>query len=323
MPEYSARSESVFAELKAILPKIREQGTKVYLNISLVADCNEQSLRTSFVDKLCRLGLNTVDYCTFGPVSRTLLDRLKKIDFQTFLAELLKDELVGAVGIRISDRSELIAEVASAFPSISYVRINYSPADFMDRPGKYGYQVAATHNLGVVATGHIFDSDRPYFMPDFVKQEWDKTNNNGSIDAYMLSMLIRSEKNQAVVVEPNNLRTLESYSKIISESQGAKLRVAEQICTNNLRDAYKRSMSINCPACGCCMPCPYGVDIPGIMVLYNEMELLENYEFSRFIYKLLGYEQFPCQKCNLCVKQCPKENKIPDIAAYLYNISSM
>ena len=85
--------------------------------------------------------------------------------------------------------------------------------------------------------------------------------------------------------------------------------------------------TINCNDCKYCMPCPYGVDIPGIFKHYNtcvnEGEIAqsteqENYRKLRRAY-LVSYDRAVeslrqanhCISCRQCVEHCPQSIAIP------------
>lgn len=88
-----------------------------------------------------------------------------------------------------------------------------------------------------------------------------------------------------------------------------------------------RYPSISCTACQYCMPCPYGIDIPGIFKHYNSCINEgnvpsglqdENYENARRAF-LIGYDRSVprlrqanhCIGCNQCSQHCPQGINIP------------
>ena len=85
--------------------------------------------------------------------------------------------------------------------------------------------------------------------------------------------------------------------------------------------------TIPCNDCKYCMPCPYGLDIPGILLHYNkcvnqgnipESQQAENYREARKAF-LVGYDRSVpklrqanhCIGCNQCAPHCPQNIKIP------------
>ncbi len=85
--------------------------------------------------------------------------------------------------------------------------------------------------------------------------------------------------------------------------------------------------TIDCNDCKYCMPCPYGLDIPGIFVHYNkcvnkgnvpESQQAENYQQARRAF-LVGYDRAVprlrqadhCTACRECVSHCPQNIDIP------------
>jgi predicted aldo/keto reductase-like oxidoreductase len=85
--------------------------------------------------------------------------------------------------------------------------------------------------------------------------------------------------------------------------------------------------TIPCNDCSYCMPCPYGVDIPAIMVYYNKCinegympksSADDNYRKARRAF-LVGYDRAVsklrqadrCIGCRVCVETCPQKINIP------------
>ncbi|MBR6181253.1 MAG: aldo/keto reductase [Prevotella sp.] len=85
--------------------------------------------------------------------------------------------------------------------------------------------------------------------------------------------------------------------------------------------------NIPCNDCKYCLPCPYGIDIPGIFVHYNKcknegripLEIMEEEYAKRRREYLIGYDRAVprmrqadhCIGCAQCVEHCPQSIKIP------------
>lgn len=116
----------------------------------------------------------------------------------------------------------------------------------------------------------------------------------------------------------DNIRT---YSPLIPLTEEEKEFLYE---TGRLIKQYP---TIPCNDCKYCMPCPYGIDIPAILVHYNkcvnegnipESQQDENYRKARQAF-LVGYDRSVpklrqanhCIGCNQCSKNCPQRINIP------------
>lgn len=94
--------------------------------------------------------------------------------------------------------------------------------------------------------------------------------------------------------------------------------------TANLINEYP---TIPCNDCKYCMPCPYGLDIPAILLHYNkcvnegnvpESSQSENYRKARRAFLVVYDRSVPklrqadhCIECGECIHHCPQDIKIP------------
>lgn len=116
----------------------------------------------------------------------------------------------------------------------------------------------------------------------------------------------------------DNLRT---YSPLVPLTDDDKEFLEETA------QLIKKYPTVPCNDCKYCMPCPYGIDIPAILVHYNKCvnegnvpksRTDENYAEARRAY-LVGYDRSVpklrqashCIGCKQCVEHCPQDINIP------------
>lgn len=116
----------------------------------------------------------------------------------------------------------------------------------------------------------------------------------------------------------DNLRTYSPLKPLTRE---------EQQFLSDTADLMMQYPTVPCNDCKYCMPCPYGIDIPAILVHYNkcvnegnlpESRQAENYRKARRAF-LVGYDRSVpklrqashCIGCNQCSSNCPQSIDIP------------
>lgn len=117
----------------------------------------------------------------------------------------------------------------------------------------------------------------------------------------------------------DNLKTFMDFQSLTDEEK--------TYLSKDIADIMANYPTIDCTNCKYCMPCPYGIDIPGIFAHYNkcinagtfpQSKEQENYEKLRKAY-LVSYDRaIPtlrqadhCITCMECIPKCPQSITIP------------
>ena len=105
---------------------------------------------------------------------------------------------------------------------------------------------------------------------------------------------------------------------------------AENALLEKIADEMAGVPTIPCTTCAYCMPCPFGVDIPGNFAYYNEavkekiLPLPERtsvdyasrkQQFTEGYRKALADQKswaLSCQDCEECLSKCPQQIRIPN-----------
>ena len=136
---------------------------------------------------------------------------------------------------------------------------------------------------------------------------------------------------------PNILTTLSGMNRMEHLQENVETFSPLEVCTeaeNKLLEQIADQMSgfptIPCTTCAYCMPCPYGVDIPGNFAYYNEavtnhvlplpdktaadfaarkQQFVDGYQKALADQKQWAYQ---CQDCEVCLSKCPQQIRIPN-----------
>ena len=135
---------------------------------------------------------------------------------------------------------------------------------------------------------------------------------------------------------PNILTTLSGMNRMDHLVENVETFSPLDPCTEkenkllaSIADQMGGFPTIPCTTCAYCMPCPYGVDIPGNFAYYNDavnshvLPLPEKQadDYTQRKQKFVdGYKQAlpdekawasQCQDCELCLSKCPQQIRIP------------
>jgi hypothetical protein len=157
--------------------------------------------------------------------------------------------------------------------------------------------------------------------------------------------LLKAQRSDASVAEwafrwvgsqPNVLTTLSGMNMMEHLEQNVRIFSPLEVCTaaeNELLEKIADGMAgiptIPCTSCAYCMPCPYGVDIPGNFSFYNEavsahiLPLPETAASDyaerkdRFVAEYrrtisAEHQAGQCVDCEACLQKCPQQIRIPN-----------
>lgn len=146
-------------------------------------------------------------------------------------------------------------------------------------------------------------------LSDDIEQVFTDYNPNISISSWALRF-VASLPNAKVVLSgmstydqvEDNLATFKDFKPLSNEEE----KIVETVA--NLIKAKTKN---GCTGCRYCMPCPFGIDIPGNFKLWNEYGMLGLKDTAKRRYTNLGDAQAEfCKKCGKCEKLCPQSIQI-------------
>jgi predicted aldo/keto reductase-like oxidoreductase len=144
---------------------------------------------------------------------------------------------------------------------------------------------------------------------------------------------------------PNILTTLSGMNRMDHLEENVKTFSPLEVCTEaenallaEIADQMSGYPTIPCTTCAYCMPCPYGVDIPGNFAYYNEavnshvlplpVKQSADYaarkqQFADGLRKALPKVETwarSCADCEECLSKCPQQIRIPNQMARIVEL---
>jgi uncharacterized protein len=222
---------------------------------------------------------------------------------------------IGHLGFSFHDRHSSFKPIVDGYDKWEFCQIQYNYMDTENQAGAEGLRYAASKGLAVIVMEpllggrlanppaeikKIFDEHKPKRTPAQTALQW--VWGQPGVSTVLSGMNSKDQLDE-------NLRSAETLSMLPVSKEDLKL-------IDKARAAFLKRAAIPCTKCGYCLPCPQGVNIPGVLELYNNGIIYNDMSSSRFIYGRFfqeGERASACKKCEECVKKCPQGINISDL----------
>lgn len=261
-----------------------------------------------FEEQLSKLQTDYIDFYLLHALGKDRWADVKKIGILDVLEEYQRQGRIKHLGFSFHDGYEVFEEILR-YRKWDFCQIQYNYMDTEEQAGDRGY--ALTEELGV-----------PLVIMEPVKggslaklpEEVEKTYRALKPDASTASFALRwvgSHPNVKVVLSGmsseeqvrDNLHTFTEFEPLSEE---------EQACIKEAVKTLRARVQNGCTGCRYCMPCPFGVNIPGTFRFWNTYHMYQNYWAVNWGWENMKAEEKPeaCKKCGKCEQACPQKISI-------------
>ncbi|MDR3310976.1 MAG: aldo/keto reductase [Oscillospiraceae bacterium] len=202
-----------------------------------------------------------------------------------------------------------------------FCQIQYNYVNEHDQAGVAGLRRAHELGLAVIIMEPLLGGKLAAKLPKPAQRVLDGANAKLGADrtpaAWGLRWLWNQPEVTVVLSGMNSEEQLTGNLATADESPAGCLSDAELAVFEPLKAAFRESYKVPCTGCAYCMPCPRGVNIPGVFAAYN----------ARFAHGLIpGMQQYVtglgltdrsakasprnCVKCRECERKCPQNIEV-------------
>lgn len=266
-----------------------------------------------FQEQLDACRVEYFDNYLLHSVNREVLDSATKLGVIDYLFEEKEAGRIKHLGFSFHDTYEVFIETLDAAPwEFCQLQINYVDTEI--QAGLKGMRLAAERGLPVIVMEPVKGGNLAV-LPEDAMAVLEAVDPEASASSWALRYvadfdevaLILSGMSAMDHVE-DNLKTFIDYKPLDDEDRAAIDRV-QQIFNERSRNG--------CTTCQYCMPCPFGVNIPGNFEPWNHAGRFGN--FDGFMNREKAFregdeDQSPlaCTECGACIPLCPQGIPIPD-----------
>ncbi len=271
---------------------------------------NSRSDMDRFLDEqLERLQTDHIDFYLLHSLGMRTWSKLKELGFADFLDKALQTGKIKHAGFSFHDRLGLFKEIVDAY-DWSFCQIQYNYLDEEYQAGTAGLQYAASKGLGVVVMEPLRGGKLAANLPQPVLDMLGRAAEKRTPAEWGLRWVWNHPEVSVVLSGMGTMEQVVENIKVAERAEAKSLTAPEIAMFKQIKDFFHEKTKVNCTACGYCMPCPHGVNIPACFSMYNDYSIFgESIERLKFLYNFrLGEEgkASKCVECGLCESHCPQ-----------------
>ena len=192
------------------------------------------------------------------------------------------------------------------------IQYNFMNEDY--QAGTKGLELAGSLGIPVVIMEGLLGG-RLAKAPDNVQALYDAFPVKRSPVEWAFRWLCNHPQIATVLSGCNEEAQIDDNLRIFDTVEPGIMSEEELQLMSDVRDAYLSRMRIGCTGCRYCMPCPNGVNIPGIFAAWNDVSLYSADPAQHFGLNMIrknGEGADNCVACGACEAACPQHLSIID-----------
>lgn len=266
--------------------------------------------------QLERLETDHIDFYLVHALDSARWDNLMKLGIDEFLDTAIKDGRIRYAGFSFHDKLDTFKRIVDDY-DWSFCQIQYNYIDEEYQAGKEGLDYAVDRDLGIVIMEPLRGGNLVRSIPDAVQAAFDEADNKKTPAKWALRWIWEQAETHVVLSGMSTLDQVKENMEIAEEGYPNSFTKEEKDIMNRAKTIFRDRIKVDCTGCEYCMPCPYGVNIPGNFARYNEYNLFDDPSLKEG--QMKQYQNMPddekasiCVECGACVPQCPQNIPIPE-----------
>ena len=272
---------------------------------------SRQAMEKLFAEQLERLRTDYIDYYLMHMLTdvRTW-EKLVKLGILEFLEEKKKSGAIRQIGFSYHGNSDMFCKLLDAY-DWDFCQIQYNYMDEHTQAGRRGLNYAYEKGVPVVIMEPLRGGKLVAKLPKQAICEFESHPLGYTPAQWAFRWLWNQKEVTCVLSGMNSMEMVQDNIQTASDAQIGQMGQEEEEMLARVVKAINAGMKVGCTGCGYCMPCPKGVDIPGMFAAYNRRYsegkfagLKEHFMCSAA--RKDSTAAYNCIGCGKCESHCPQ-----------------
>lgn len=269
----------------------------------------EADLQKVFNTSLERLGMEYIDFYLIHALDSNNWKNSKKYKAIEFCQKLREQGKIKHIGFSFHDTPEVFREIVDSF-DWDFVQIQLNYLDWDSQRAKELYAIIEEKNLPCIVMEPIRGgslANPPKEVADILK----KANPQRSPSSWALNYCASCQQVKVIL---SGMSSMEQVVENVETLSGfAPFTQADYSAIDEAVEYINAQPRIGCTGCRYCMPCPSGVNIPGMFTAYNDYMRLGDRTRLDYVLNIENADssEDKCISCGACVEKCPQHLDIP------------
>ncbi len=272
---------------------------------------NRKGLDKYFNEELARLRTDYIDYYLMHHLTDLpMWEKLKAVGILDWIKEKKKSGAIRNIGFSYHGNTDNFQKILNDY-DWDFCQIQYNYLDEISQAGVDGLRAAAAKGIPVIIMEPLRGGKLVNMLPAGAKKVMQDSGRGWSPAEWAFRWLYNQPEVTVVLSGMNSMEMVEENCRIASEAVPGSLTEKDFEVLEEVKRSIRENEKVGCTGCRYCMPCPKGVDIPGIFRCYNAM-FTESKSAGRFQFaQTVGLTKAPafasqCVQCGKCEQHCPQ-----------------
>lgn len=262
-----------------------------------------------FQEQLQRLQTEYIDFYLLHGFNKGTFHAMVELGCIEHLEELKKQGKIRYLGFSFHDSYEVFEEILQ-YRQWDFCQIQLNYMDAEEQAGLKGYRLAEEKGVPLIIMEPVKGGSLAAFADD-ITGRFRSLDPDASVASFAMRWVGSLPNVKVILSGMSTMEQVEDNLKTFSPFQPLSERESQEI--KDIVALINSRVQNGCTGCRYCMPCPFGVDIPGNFSVWNTYHMYQNYNMVKRRWEVElsdGKQAKNCAKCGKCETACPQKLSI-------------